>query len=549
QMLVAGDASGTLTAWGRDAWDVKFSQAAHTKAVRSLAWAPDGRHLASGGADGTVKVHDAAGMQKQSYSPGSHARNNDGDTETVFTCVGWSADGRMVHGGTSRSSSYGWSFGEQRGGGSSSTSWGGNARTILFVGAMPGSAKRLDADSTGSIRITEGDGWESGGSSSATVRGLTAVACGRRSLLLWTATQTSLQAFSTHVPVTTQEDENGRRFTRSHSLRPGPVQPTGLSPICALSQSDDGLLLLVAAATGEIQVWSGDAPPQPLGEIDAALDGVVPAAPPRLQILVALGDGLAAGYADGTIRLMDESGRPRRTLVAGTSAITGLWYQAGGRFLLSLDADGEVWRFALEGDHVKRRLKCQARGPEQLALSHDGGLCAAPGKDAVELWDIAENKSVAALAWTGAVHELAFSADSRFLAVRDGADVTVFDCRSMLKAGSTRFEGCTRLWFAGEELVAVCGTDLHRQGWKAGAARTTVSLEADRAAHAGRVQPAGDRVLFAAGPREIRELDASTGRITARVTGTDDFAAWAVLGQRVVTASASGRMLLWKLPR
>src|SRR5207237_5126611 len=64
----------------------------HTQAVLALAWSPDGKHIASGGADGSVQVWDAStGHTYVTYS---------GHTAPVYA-VAWSLDGKHIASGGS----------------------------------------------------------------------------------------------------------------------------------------------------------------------------------------------------------------------------------------------------------------------------------------------------------------------------------------------------------------------------------------------------------------------------------------------------------------
>src|SRR5439155_5462060 len=59
----------------------------HTGAVYSLSWSPDGKHIASGGKDGTVQIWDA--------TTGNSVFVYRGDSAGM-TSVAWSSDGSRI---------------------------------------------------------------------------------------------------------------------------------------------------------------------------------------------------------------------------------------------------------------------------------------------------------------------------------------------------------------------------------------------------------------------------------------------------------------------
>jgi WD40 repeat protein len=85
--LASAGADGTVRVWDASSGEEALVLRGHAGGVSGVCWSPDGRHLASAGADGTVKVSDAVTGQ-QTFALWSH---NGGSTAAC-----WSPDGRRL---------------------------------------------------------------------------------------------------------------------------------------------------------------------------------------------------------------------------------------------------------------------------------------------------------------------------------------------------------------------------------------------------------------------------------------------------------------------
>jgi WD40 repeat protein len=107
--IASGAADGTVRVWNATTGSTSVTYSRHTSAVNAVAWSPDGNHIASGGADSTVQVWDAAtGFPLYTYPGHSGAVNT----------IAWQSGPQLLSGQGSRIASGGddatvqvWSFG------------------------------------------------------------------------------------------------------------------------------------------------------------------------------------------------------------------------------------------------------------------------------------------------------------------------------------------------------------------------------------------------------------------------------------------------------
>jgi WD40 repeat protein len=195
----------------------------------------------------------------------------------------------------------------------------------------------------------------------------------------------------------------------------GEPLPSGTGATDAVQFSPDGNTLATGNTDGSIRLWDVAQPAQPelLGQ---PLTGLT-----RAVLTLAFspdGHALASGNDDGTIRLWN---LPETTLVGGTGSVLAIAFSPDGRTLASAGLDGAVWLW-----DVADLAHTYPAGPpltggtgaaDSVAFSPDGRVLAVGSEDGtIRLWDVTDPAHPSLLgppltAGSGAVDSVAFSRD------------------------------------------------------------------------------------------------------------------------------------------
>jgi WD40 repeat protein len=487
-LLAIGNEDGSITLWSVAAGrPVATLSAAHSGAVQSVVFSPDGKLLASTG-DAYVKLWEVPSGRLVRTLAGHAGSGN---------AVSFSPNGRLIASGAIDKTVRLWDVGTGREigkplvghadavfdvafspDGKVLASAGADARIILWD-VLTGSAKgppltgskdavaaitfsqdgkRLaSAGMDGKVRLWDSrTGRETGpplsfpfaADSPSTVNdvafspdGSLVAAAGSDSIQLWDAVDgrpdglpltghsdvVRALAFSPDgTSIATISDD---RTLRTWQVRPSysishPLTGHTAEVFDVAFGPPDGALLATASGDGTLRLWDA-ATGRPEGDPLVGHQG------PVLGVAFSP-DGrlLASGGEDGTVRIWNlATGKPRGAPLLGhRDWVTRVRFSPDGRFLASASDDGTVklWDVATGAQHGTDLL--HNRGVLSISFSPDGKLLAA-GDQAIKIWDVATTKQARApfTSVNSEVNAVAFSPDGKTLTSADGNTVRIWD--------------------------------------------------------------------------------------------------------------------------
>ncbi|MFJ9590418.1 nSTAND1 domain-containing NTPase [Streptomyces acidicola] len=506
----------------------------HTGEVHSVAFSPDGKTLATGGNDGTIRLWDMTGRRPSAVLDGLSSQ---------VQMVAFSPDGKTLVTSHNSWNARVWDVRTRKQtavltGAGSPAVFSPDGDTIA-TGGRQGKVLLWDArthQKTGELRAHRNDDVSlhdlalspDGTTLAVTVIGSGAGASDESAVQLWdvrdkrrTATlkghtgQVQSPAFSLDggTLATGASDATIRLWDmRTHRQVARLTGPSGT--VFAVAFSPDGRTLASAGQNQTVWLWDVQA--------RVALT-VLNGHTGSVDALAFSPDGatLASGSMDGTVRLWDmRAGQPRTTIArpAGSEPRTVVSepeavYSPDGKVLAVSDDYGGVRLYDARTRHMLGRLTGVDGGVSSVGFSPDGRLIAASSYDSptVLLWDVRSRRRIATLDdHSRPVYSVLFSPDGQTLAT------------------SSFIDGTTRLWSVRthRRLASIPGGS----GW------TTFSPDGESLVTGG-FQSSAVHVWDSRSHRRLGTLDAVSKTIGPVVFSPD--------GSTLVTAGGDGKLRLW----
>ncbi|MFE7853830.1 helix-turn-helix domain-containing protein [Streptomyces sp. NPDC057403] len=529
--------------------------------VRSVAFSPDGHTLAATSTDGPVRIWDTARHRLRTLLPAatggaqSLAFDPRGRTLAVAARDGevqlWDTGGdrptaRRLVGHTGRVNSL---------------AYAPNGRTLVS-GGSDGTVRLWDTDRARPLAVLKGHTDEVLGVAFAPDGRSVASGGGDRTVRLWdvathraTATLTGhsddVNAVAYTPDGTTVVSAGGDGTTRLWDVRTG-------RPAAILAGHTDYVMSVAVNSTGTTLATGGFDQSVVLWD----LRGPVLTARPFTEVSQAAyspdGRLLATADADHTVRLWDVARHRIVTTFTGhRESVSSVAFAPDGRTLASAGSDGTVRLWDIPAHRALATLTGHTGNVFSVAFAPDGRTLASAGADrTVRLWDVGTHRQLAVLhGHTDFANDVAFSPDGRTLAsAGDDLTVRLWDTAGhRLLATLTGHTGAVRgVAFSPDgRTLASSGNDGTVRLWDVRHRRPEASLTG----HAGSVRgiafsPDGRLLASSGSDRTVRLWDVPGRRPWATLTGHTN-AVWGVAfapdGRTVASSSTDGTVRLWDL--
>jgi len=378
KVLASGSNDNTVRLWDIDKGKMLAIINGHQSTVTSIAFSPDGKTLASGSNDNTIRLWDIEKGEVLTIIKGH---------QNTVTSIAFSPDGKTLASGSNDNTVRLWDIEK----GEVLTIIKGHKRSVNSIAFSPDGKTLASGSYDNTVRL-----WDiEKGEILATIKGYK----GSVKSVAFSPDGRTLASGRNDNTVRLWDVEKGEVLT-TIKVHKGSVNSVAFSP--------DGKILASGSNDNTVRLWDIHK-----GEVLASFKG-------RSVTSVAFspdGRTMASGSNDNTVRLWDiEKGEVLKIIKGHKGSVNSVAFSPDGRTLASGSNDNTVRLWDIHKGEVLAIFK--GRSVTSVAFSPDGKTLASGRNDnTVRLWDVEKGEVLTIIkGHKGSVNSVAFSPDGRTLA-------------------------------------------------------------------------------------------------------------------------------------
>ncbi|MBD2560947.1 ribosome assembly protein 4 [Nostoc linckia FACHB-391] len=521
QHLASASDDKTIKIWDVSSGQLLKTLTGHSSVVFSVAYSPNGQHLASASWDNTIKIWDV--------SSGQLLKTLTGHSSPPWS-IAYSPNGQQLASASDDKTIKIWDVSS----GQLLKTLTGHSSLVRSVAYSPNGQRLASASDDKTIKI-----WDV--SSGQLFKTLTGHSSGVISVAYSpNGQQLASASFDTTIKIWDVSSGQLLKTLTGHS-----------SMVMSVAYSPDGQHLASASYDKTIKIWDVSS-----GQLLKTLTG-------HSSVVFSVayspnGQQLASASYEKTIKIWDfSSGQPLKTLTGHSSPVISVAYSPDGQHLASASDDKtiKIWNFS-SGQPLKT-LTGHSSPVRSVAYSPNGQQLASASYDkTIKIWDFSSGQPLKTLTGhSSPVRSVAYSPNGQQLAsASDDKTIKIWDVSSgqLLKTLTGHSTGVISVAYRpnGQQLASA-SDDTTIKIWDVSSGQLLKTLTG----HSSLVRsvaysPNGQQLASASDDTTIKIWDVSSGQLLKTLTGHSSLVrsvAYSPNGQQLASASSDKTIILWNL--